>query len=224
MRGDINMRAIFLKFLLASFFLCMLPNVSAYAVILQYRYTSTIDLSVIGGGANDDYIFTYSFDTDELDTDSSSEFGNYKNVFGSVIVGNDTVTFNNASIIVINRESPNTSDQYIVSASGLSGISGTIFGTAVSIINFSLFWSDGGLLVADDIVTDIASLLVPSDGTTNDFFLAQAINGDDFAITQNRDFSLVQLNPVPIPAALPLFGTGLAVIGFIGWRRKQKLG
>lgn len=29
---------------------------------------------------------------------------------------------------------------------------------------------------------------------------------------------------VPIPAALPLFGTGLAIMGFIGWRRKRKAG
>ncbi len=28
--------------------------------------------------------------------------------------------------------------------------------------------------------------------------------------------------PVPIPAALPLFGTGLAIMGFVGWRRKRK--
>lgn len=27
---------------------------------------------------------------------------------------------------------------------------------------------------------------------------------------------------VPLPAALPLFGTGLAVMGFIGWHRKRK--
>lgn len=29
--------------------------------------------------------------------------------------------------------------------------------------------------------------------------------------------------PVPIPTALPLFGTGLALMGFIGWRRKRKI-
>ncbi len=28
---------------------------------------------------------------------------------------------------------------------------------------------------------------------------------------------------VPLPAALPLYGTGLAVMGLIGWRRKKKL-
>ncbi len=27
---------------------------------------------------------------------------------------------------------------------------------------------------------------------------------------------------VPLPAALPLYGTGLAIMGFIGWRRKQR--
>lgn len=27
--------------------------------------------------------------------------------------------------------------------------------------------------------------------------------------------------PIPVPAALPLFGTGLAIMGFIGWRRRK---
>lgn len=35
------------------------------------------------------------------------------------------------------------------------------------------------------------------------------------------DFTVV--SPVPVPAALPLFGSGLAIMGFIGWRRKRKL-
>ena len=31
-----------------------------------------------------------------------------------------------------------------------------------------------------------------------------------------------QLAPVPLPAALPLFATGLGVLGVLGWRRKRK--
>lgn len=30
------------------------------------------------------------------------------------------------------------------------------------------------------------------------------------------------VSAVPVPAALPLFGTGLAIMGFLGWRRKSK--
>jgi len=42
-------------------------------------------------------------------------------------------------------------------------------------------------------------------------------DGFDIVITLERDVS-----PVPLPAALPLFGTALAGMGFIGWRRKRK--
>ena len=28
---------------------------------------------------------------------------------------------------------------------------------------------------------------------------------------------------IPLPAALPLFGTGLGIMGFIGWRRKRRM-
>jgi hypothetical protein len=31
-----------------------------------------------------------------------------------------------------------------------------------------------------------------------------------------------QLNPVPLPTALPLFATGLGALGLLGWRRKKK--
>jgi hypothetical protein len=32
----------------------------------------------------------------------------------------------------------------------------------------------------------------------------------------------VDVGVVPLPAALPLYGTGLALMGFIGWRRRQR--
>lgn len=38
----------------------------------------------------------------------------------------------------------------------------------------------------------------------------------------NIDFTAPAVSQVPLPAALPLFGTGLAAMGFIGWRRKRK--
>lgn len=32
----------------------------------------------------------------------------------------------------------------------------------------------------------------------------------------------INLSNVPVPAALPLFGTGLAIMGLVGWRRRRK--
>jgi len=50
----------------------------------------------------------------------------------------------------------------------------------------------------------------------------------DFTAASPGDYVRVftQFSPgasvVPLPAALPLYGTGLAIMGFIGWRRKQR--
>jgi len=51
------------------------------------------------------------------------------------------------------------------------------------------------------------------------------IGGGDIKFISADDFSFAQssIPSVPLPAALPLFGTGLALMGFIGWRRKRKL-
>ncbi|WP_169566545.1 hypothetical protein [Sneathiella limimaris] len=53
-------------------------------------------------------------------------------------------------------------------------------------------------------------------------FLAPTHNpGDELGV---NDFSLaaISVSTVPLPAALPLYGSALAVLGFLGWRRKQK--
>lgn len=43
-------------------------------------------------------------------------------------------------------------------------------------------------------------------------------------VGENDGFSIdnVAFSAVPLPAALPLYGSGLAVMGFLAWRRKRK--
>jgi hypothetical protein len=39
-----------------------------------------------------------------------------------------------------------------------------------------------------------------------------------------KNYAVFTLHTVPIPAALPLFATGLGVLGFVGWRRHKVKG
>ena len=95
--------------------------------------------------------------------------------------------------------------------------SGHGLATGSLFINGSLLNIASGILNA----TDLASLAVSA---VFDFAYNTAQGGTEFYI----DFAEVSvgpqgtINPVPLPAALPLYGTGLAVMGFLGWRRKRK--
>ncbi len=51
-------------------------------------------------------------------------------------------------------------------------------------------------------------------------FTSPAISpGDNLGV---NDFSVAAISVVPLPAALPLYGSALAILGFLGWRRKQR--
>lgn len=85
------------------------------------------------------------------------------------------------------------------------------------------FGADSAIFDSDDLiyVPDIAGLAIGTIG--EDFW--QFFNG---AITVSIseggwNYSVSAVPSVPVPAALPLFGTGLAVLGLLGWRRKRKV-
>jgi hypothetical protein len=40
--------------------------------------------------------------------------------------------------------------------------------------------------------------------------------------TADDSFVINVISPTPLPAALPLFATGLGAMGLLGWRRKRK--
>jgi hypothetical protein len=60
---------------------------------------------------------------------------------------------------------------------------------------------------------------------TNDWYniLAPSTIALGMMVTEPGDWiRVVTLSAVPIPAALPLFGTGLGILGFLGWRRRRQ--
>jgi hypothetical protein len=46
--------------------------------------------------------------------------------------------------------------------------------------------------------------------------------GNDVIIAEFPVTITTHQDTTPLPAALPLFGTGLGALGLLGWRRKRK--
>ena len=44
----------------------------------------------------------------------------------------------------------------------------------------------------------------------------------DGSLGTGGEFAIAPVAPTPLPAALPLFATGLGALGLLGWRRKRK--
>ncbi|MCP4071676.1 MAG: hypothetical protein GY742_08045 [Hyphomicrobiales bacterium] len=89
---------------------------------------------------------------------------------------------------------------------------------------------DISLYLANVLVTTIATSVAPNGGSYFGFdgfgifdeirvFSTSGIDGL-FEVVDNVS---VGNHVVPIPAALPLLGTGLALMGIVGWRRKRKI-
>ncbi len=63
--------------------------------------------------------------------------------------------------------------------------------------------------------------LVPGDLCDSSWLVAGIVGltrGDD------NFWAVPTLSPVPLPAALPLFGSALAMLGIVGWRRRRQAG
>ena len=74
-----------------------------------------------------------------------------------------------------------------------------------------LLWS---LISPDGLPTGVLSF--GRDGSGNLYIVGEGTGGGVFRIAS------ALVDPVPIPAALPLFAAGLGFMGFLGWRRKRK--
>lgn len=83
-----------------------------------------------------------------------------------------------------------------------------------------------------DVLADVSSGVSGFTSFTTEFALFTNLisvswdqgvfDGGDVATHQFDNIVVNEIAVIPLPAALPLYGTGLAVIGLIGWRRKRK--
>ncbi|MEP5699226.1 MAG: VPLPA-CTERM sorting domain-containing protein [Sneathiella sp.] len=92
---------------------------------------------------------------------------------------------------------------------------------------FAYFFDNG-----DNGSLDLINSSLDANPTDTYQFLGALLKSGDLfgigAIASNDDFKIASItvgtiSAVPLPAALPLYGAGMAIIGFVGWRRKRKL-
>ena len=76
------------------------------------------------------------------------------------------------------------------------------------------------VLITLSIVADGAIDLSAFSGISQLFFEDHSFDEDPHG--GGLAYGNFEFDVVPLPAALPLFGTGLAAMGFIAWRRKRK--
>ncbi|WP_169569381.1 hypothetical protein [Sneathiella limimaris] len=106
----------------------------------------------------------------------------------------------------------------------IDGNTGDFWHTTLYDMNGALYdnsiadWAAAYSSFSDAIITSI--ILGVGSGTPNQSGYVDDVyfrNGD---IELAADF---EVSAVPLPAALPLYGAGMAILGFLGWRKKRKL-
>jgi len=152
------------------------------------------------------------------------------NIDGGIIGLGTTI---DSQMIFLNTESQATGSANVVSHENVVWtFDGIILGT-MSNSNGSLEVASSGFLGAAGTAYPNSAFAARGLESSGSFADSIAVVGNvltaSFFVTEPGDWIRVitqsvpgTITVVPLPAALPLYGTGLAIMGFIGWRRKRK--
>lgn len=81
----------------------------------------------------------------------------------------------------------------------------------------------GGLIAGDSNTQQLLSLSLAT-LMVDSFYLQLKFSASFTSFGHNTpEYLIAEISAVPLPAALPLFGTGLGILGFAGWRRRRKM-
>jgi hypothetical protein len=116
--------------------------------------------------------------------------------------------------------------QFLTGGALIQPTSGTIAFTEAGggisdILTFSYTGGGAGgvATLTGSFVSDLASSLLAPLGAT---LVSESTTPFTFNNTNITASAVSDVEAVPLPAALPLFATGLGALGLLGWRRKRK--
>jgi len=192
-------------------------------------HSSTLNIQLNGTGTSDDVL---------LGVNGLNVGGTNYNV---LFVDNTCVLAFAGCDVTTDFDFQNQTDAVAAAQALLNSISGSFFDApptqvfglgASSIGNIFIPYNRTFNTARDGTITQrvvIAGVRIPGTAlppqTTLDIFSTFTTDPNfDSATNDTQVFAdFTAVSPVPLPAALPFFGTGLAVMGFIGWRRKRKI-
>jgi len=190
---------------------------TAQAVIITYEFAGTLTSGLGSLSSGDAFSGAYTVDTDVVATGTSnSQFAVFNNLTGvSLTIGGFTAQVGpGTGLPEIQQDDVAGADRYALLGRNAVG-SSQIGGFDLSVIGFRLDDTSGTAITnALDLLTDP----VLSNFTSNTFLLF-------FVDSQGQlqevvTGALTQLSQVPEPAALVLFGVGLAGLGALRAKRR----
>jgi len=205
--------------------------IAAAAVLLVSTVTAnaaTFDLTGNGGLASS---YNYSVDGIGLTVEgvrfqasgstSSAQVGQYSNGLGVTSHGGDSHQVDGA----------NRNDMVVFSFDQDVTLESVTFNYVDGNDDFTFFFdgnADGDFTDGADsryLNTDIPGSSSPSTYTFLSTWIGQTFGIGAYGSGDNFKIKSVSVEPtlsvVPLPAALPLYGAGVAILGFMGWRRKR---
>lgn len=218
----------------AAFALILLALTAAIQVAsveaATFRFESNVDLSSFGGNQNGSLIVDWTFDPSAvggtINPPNSTPFQRYGGIFGTINIEDEIFEFNAGTIDVWNdRFDSKWPDGFSLEAKnpGLQTMGQLLAAQNRHLQSVRFLLGGPSNILDSDALPTLASLSLL--GLITGGALIQ-INPNAFqgaTVATDGEFATSDVSPVPLPAALPLFGTGLAVMGFIGWRRKRRM-
>ena len=139
----------------------------------------------------------------------------YGNVFASLDMG---LSFGPDNHIAFRADFEVPTDYISILSTGSNNINST------TLYAYNTSGTQIASIFAGNVYGEVALSIIRTNSDIS-YILAGGTVSTTVSIIDLLEFNRIippQQAAVPLPAALPLYGTGLAIMGFIGWRRKRK--